>query len=144
MSLYEIDTEQQDEMVTFAEANDAPIVMVNLMQVREHAIYPEDMPGDLETTPCSGREAMRRYSEASAGVRAASGASLVWRGDVGLLPIAAAEDRWNLVALVRYPSARAYLDMRATPEYQAARLHRRAALEDSRLFMCLEGNAPAG
>ena len=138
MGLYEIDAEQMAEMEAFAAANDGPIVMVNFMQVREEAIYAPDMPDDLDTTPCSGREAMARYSKGSAGVRAAVGASMVWRGNIAGAPIAAAEDQWNLVALVRYPSARAYLDMRATPEYHAARLHRRAALEDSRLLMCLD------
>lgn len=137
MSYYEIESDQMAEMETFAAANDAPIVMVNLMKVRESAVYPDE----VDAEPCAGSEAMRRYSKGSAKVRAASGATLMWSGGVELAPIAPMEDQWNLVALVRYPSARAYLDMRATAEYKAARLHRRAALEDSRLFMCAERRA---
>ena len=98
MGLYEIDAEQMAEMEAFAAANDGPIVMVNFMQVREEAIYAQDMPDDLDTTPCSGREAMARYSKGSAGVRAAVGASMVWRGNIAGAPIAAAEEQWNLVA----------------------------------------------
>ena len=45
---------------------------------------------------------------------------------------------WGVVALVRYPSAGAYLTMVATEAYKAARQHRTAALCDSRLIMTAE------
>ena len=41
--------------------------------------------------------------------------------------------------LVRYPSTTAFLSMLADPEYQAATVHRSAALADSRLI----GTTPA-
>ena len=53
-------------------------------------------------------------------------------------PIAPGEEIWDAAALVQYPNADAYLTMKATPEYQAARLHRQAALVDSRLIMSVE------
>ena len=43
-----------------------------------------------------------------------------------------------MVALVRYPNARAYLNMKATKAYEDARVHRRAALYDSGLIMTKE------
>lgn len=131
---FEIGDDELDRMEAFARDNDGPIVMVNLMRLRERAEYPPDSTEQ----PCSGLEALGRYSSGSAEVRRASGAEFVWRGEVRGLPIAPVEEAWDLVALVRYPSARAYLDMRATPAYQAARLHRRAGLVDSRLFMTEE------
>ena len=51
-------------MDAFAESNDEPIVMVNLVQVRRHAEY-ED-PALIDHT---GLEAFARYTSGSAAVR---------------------------------------------------------------------------
>ena len=104
--------------------------MVNLMQVKPSAVY-ED-PG---LKNCTGLEAFARCASGSAKVRDAAGAGLISSGNAIRRPIGPTEKSWHMVALVRYPSARAYLTMRATDEYQAARVHRRAALHDSRLIM---------
>ena len=117
-------------MEAFAETNNEPIVMVNLMQVKPSAVY-ED-PG---LNNCTGLEAFARYTSGSAKVRDEAGAELIWSGNAIQMPIGPTEKSWDIVALVRYPNARAYLTMRATDEYQAARVHRRAALYDSRLIM---------
>ena len=113
--------------------NNDLIVMVNLMKVRERAQYGSDSLAE----PCSGSEAMDRYRRGSAEVRKQSGSKIVWRGEPALLPIAPKDEGWNSVVLVSYPNVAAYLKMRSTPEYQAARLHRQAGLDDSRLLMCI-------
>jgi uncharacterized protein (DUF1330 family) len=66
------------------------------------------------------------------------GAELIWSGRALQMPIGPSEKTWDLVALVRYPSAKAYIEMIATKAYAAARAHRRAALYDSRLIMTVE------
>ena len=120
-------------LATFAQTNNGPIVMVNLMQVRQHAQYE-----DLAANGCTGLEAFARYTAGSAEVRKEVGAQLVWSGRGVQMPIGPSEKTWDIVALVRYPSARAYLNMKATDAYEAARVHRRAALLDSRLIMTIE------
>ena len=120
-------------LATFAQTNNGPIVMVNLMQVRQHAQYE-----DLAANGCTGLEAFARYTAGSAEVRKEVGAQLVWSGRGVQMPIGPSEKTWDMVALVRYPSARAYLNMKATDAYEAARVHRRAALLDSRLIMTIE------
>ena len=125
-------------LATFAQTNDGPIVMVNLMQVRQHAQYE-----DLAANGCTGLEAFARYTAGSAEVRKEVGAELVWSGRGVQMPIGPSEKTWDIVALVRYPSARAYLNMKATDAYEAARVHRRAALLDSRLIMTIE-HKPSG
>jgi len=120
-------------MKTFAESNGDPIVMVNLMQVRPNALYEPPL-----VDHCSGYEALARYTHESAAVRQAAGAGLVWSGQALQMPIGPSEKVWDVVALVRYPSAGAYLTMVATEAYQAARQHRTAALCDSRLIMTAE------
>ena len=125
-------------LATFAQTNNGPIVMVNLMQVRQHAQYE-----DLAANGCTGLEAFARYTAGSAEVRKEVGAELVWSGRGVQMPIGPSEKTWDMVALVRYPSARAYLNMKATDAYEAARVHRRAALLDSRLIMTIE-HKPSG
>ena len=56
------------------------------------------------------------------------------------MPIGPSEKTWDMVALIRYRSAKAYIDMRVTKEYEKARVHRRAALYDSRLIMTIENS----
>ncbi|MEL7547697.1 MAG: DUF1330 domain-containing protein [Pseudomonadota bacterium] len=131
MSHYEIEEDAVEAMVQFAAANSNPIVMVNLLSFRDVAIYPPD----FDAEPCSGRAAMKRYQDGSENVRRIAGARTIWGGAVAQMAIAPGDEDWDMVALLEYPSATAYLTMRATSEYQAARLHRRAALRDSRLLM---------
>jgi len=117
----------------FSITNGAPVVMVNLMQVRATACYE-----DPALNNCSGYEAFARYTQGSSEVRQQAGADLIWSGRALQMPIGPSEKTWDLVALVRYPSAKAYIEMIATKAYAAARAHRRAALYDSRLIMTIE------
>ena len=120
-------------MEAFSITNGAPVVMVNLMQVRATACYE-----DAALNDCSGYEAFARYTQGSSEVRQHAGAELIWSGRALQMPIGPSEKSWDLVALVRYPSAKAYIEMIATKAYAAARAHRRAALYDSRLIMTIE------
>ena len=120
-------------MEAFSITNGAPIVMVNLMQIRPTACYEDAVLND-----CSGYEAFARYTQGSSEVRQHAGAELIWSGRALQMPIGPSEKTWDLVALVRYPSAKAYIEMIATKAYAAARAHRRAALYDSRLIMTVE------
>ena len=120
-------------MEAFSITNGAPVVMVNLMQVRATACYE-----DPALNNCSGYEAFARYTQGSSEVRQHAGAELIWSGRALQMPIGPSEKSWDLIALVRYPSAKAYIEMIATKAYAAARAHRRAALYDSRLIMTIE------
>ena len=111
-------------------AEDRPIVMINLLRYRERAAYPEGSAAE----PCSGREAYRRYGQASIGLITAAGGQVVWQGSPKAVLIGASGEEWHKALLVRYPSKRAFLDMVSSAEYQAIAVHRTAALEDSRLI----------
>ena len=109
----------------------APLVMLNLLRFRDEAAYPEGSGAE----PCSGRHAYRCYGAAVQGPLAAAGGRVVWAGAAELSVVAPEGESWDEVLLVEYPSRDAFLDMIATPEYQAAVPHRRAALADSRLVL---------
>jgi len=110
-------------------ADEAPIVMLNLLRYREHAEYP---PG-ADAIACSGREAYARYAAVALAKVAEVGGRLLWAGSSHSSLIGPDGESWDEVALVEYPSRQAFLRMVAMSDYQAAVVHRSAALADSRL-----------
>jgi uncharacterized protein (DUF1330 family) len=125
----------REQLTEFAEnmPADQPILMLNLLRYNEQAAYPQGS----EHSPCTGLEAYGRYSRtAIAKVRGVGGAvEVMAQARVAL--IAPPGERWDQVLLVRYPSKTAFLSMLADSEYQAATVHRTAALADSRLIGCI-------
>ena len=59
-------------------------------------------------------------------------------GEAHAALIAPPEERWDEVLLVRYPSVAAFVGMLQQHDYQAATVHRTAALEDARLIATTE------
>ena len=71
----EITEENMAALQAFVTTHNAPIVMVNLMQVRATACYEDPALND-----CSGYEAFARYTQGSSEVRQQAGAELIWSG----------------------------------------------------------------
>jgi uncharacterized protein (DUF1330 family) len=109
---------------------DTPVVMLNLLKFRDRADY----AAGLEVEPCSGREAFVRYGKAVAPMIRACGGELLWQGRQAAMLIGPQDKQWQLAILVKYPSARAFLDMIGSPAYKEIAMHRNAALVDSRLI----------
>ncbi len=111
---------------------DQPVVMLNLLRFREIADYsghPELAPEEA----ISGDDAYQRYGAAAQPHIEAAGASVQYLGACGSTVIGPADEQWDAIILVRYPSPAAFIGMVTTPEYQALSGHRTAALADSRL-----------
>ena len=113
-----------------AEAEDGPIVMINLLRYREQAEYP---PGTSEA-PCTGQEAYGRYSDGVTPLLGKHGGRPVWIGLARQTLIAPEGEQWHNALLVEYPTRKAFVEMTTSAEYQAIAHHRTAALEDSRLI----------
>jgi len=115
---------------------DQPIVMLNLLRYRVQADY-GDRTG---IAPCSGREAYHtRYVPAFGQVAAEyeiiSGIQVIWVGTVLARMVGPADEQWDEIALVEYPSFAAFQRITGSPQYQAdAAFHRLAALADWRLI----------
>ena len=109
---------------------DKAVVMLNLLRFRDTADYAPD----LALEPCTGLEAFMRYGEGVTPLISASGGEQVWQGRQHAMLIGPQDKDWHLVVLVRYPSARAFVDMVNCDAYHAVAIHRTAALEDSRLI----------
>ena len=90
---------------------DRPVVMVNLLKFKEDA----------------GAEEYAKYGQAMQAILKEVGAEIIFAGQCQMTLIGGAE--WDSVALVRYPNARALIQMSQSPAYQEAHVHRAEGLE---------------
>ena len=120
---------EQIERLAAGDPDAGPILMLNLLRFRDRAAA---VDGDESLT---GREAYERYAGGVASHLAAAGGRIVSAGECAEVVIGP-EGEWDLVALVEYPSRRAFLTMIGDPGYQAIARWRTAALTDSRLILC--------
>lgn len=111
---------QVQALVTEAQHNETPIVMVNLLAFNDEG----------------GRDSYRRYAEAVQPHLDRVGASIVYVGDATQTVIGG-EDApwWDTILLVSYPSRAKFLDMILDPAYREITAHRTAALHTSGLIV---------
>jgi uncharacterized protein (DUF1330 family) len=105
-----------DDMLQDMLASDDPnpIVMVNLLKVKD-------------------QQALDRYSRMVFPLIERYGGSLVHSGPVADAVIG--DSTWDLVAVVRYPSRKAFAEAALSEDYAAAAPHRVAGLERAELIM---------
>lgn len=114
---------------------DTPIMMLNLIQLRGDAHYPD---GRMAT----GAAAYKAYSEETSPIFAELGGKIIWRGRPECMLIGPAEEKWDLAFIARYPHAGAFMAMITDARYKQAVVHRQAAVQDSRLIRL--GELPEG
>ena len=106
---------------------DEPIMMLNLVRVRERAAYDDGRAA-------TGAEAYAAYGRESAPVFRRVGGEIAWRGRPENVLIGPVDEAWDIAFIARYPSAGAFLEMVTDPVYREAVKHRQAAVADSRLI----------
>ena len=106
---------------------DTALNMLNLVRVRDWADYGDDRR-------VSGLDAYRAYGRDSQTPFAKVGGRVLWRGAFETGLIAPADEHWDFCFIAFYPNAAAFIAMQFDPDYQAAVLHRQAAVSDSRLI----------
>lgn len=125
-----------DQIAQFASGDmDEQICMVNLLKFRETAEYAPDAPEAAETL--TGLEAYMRYGAGVAQVLEKIGAKQHFAGPVSQFVIG--DGDWDMVALVIYPSRRAFIEMPQREDYQAIHYHREAGLARQDLIATLPG-----
>ena len=114
-----------EQLNGFAEGDvETPIAMVNLLKFKEKAEYE-----DGRETNLSGAEAYAIYGEKVQECLKKVGAEMTFSGVVSRLMLGEVEDLWDSVAIARYPSRKAMLEMIMDPYYQETEKHRSAGLE---------------
>ena len=114
----------KDQMDGFLEGDiDSPIAMVNLLKFKEKAKYE-----DGRDTELSGEEAYAIYAMEVHEHLQKVGGELIFGGQVNRLMLGEVEDLWDTVAIARYPSRKAMLEMMLSSDYQESEKHRSAGL----------------
>jgi len=117
---------------------DHQIDMLNLVRLRERAVYPDGREA-------SGAEAYAAYGRESGPIFQRVGGVIAWRGRPETLLIGPEDERWDIAFIARYPSAAAFLEMVTDKRYQSEAVpHRQAGVEDSRLLRLAAAPAGAG
>lgn len=111
-----------------------PIHMLNLVQLRERAAYPDGRGA-------TGAEAYAAYGRESLPVFERLGGRVVWQGKFEWMLIGPADEHWHHVFIAEYPSVEAFVEMIRDPVYREAVKHRQAAVLTSRLIR-LQPKAP--
>ena len=116
-------TEYAMSMAMMLPEDDGPVWMVNLMKYREVADY-----ADGRESAISGRDADDAYSPLDS--LAAVGAAPVFFGDVDQQLLGDATT-WDRVAVVKYPTRKAFIDMQSLPSFQKSHHHKDAGMEST-------------
>jgi uncharacterized protein (DUF1330 family) len=117
-----------------ADPDQGPVVMLNLLKFKPRAVGEEG----------TGADAYRRYAEKAIKMVEARGGRLVWSGRVSHVVVGSDTDQWDLIALVEYPSPRAFLEMATSAEYQQIHVHRETGLSRAALIACRTQETLAG
>ena len=119
---------------------DQPLFMLNLLRYNDRASYPNDAP----YAPCSGREAyFERYVAAFGKLAEGTGIKPFWIGKALAGIVTPADEHWDDVAIVEYPSFSAFRTLVESDAYKMeADPHRSAALADWRLIATSKADLP--
>lgn len=118
-----------NEQALKALPDDGPVTMLNLMRFRERSL---DGNG-------SGWDAYLRYSALTIKLIKVRGGTIIWTGNAEAVALGVPDQhRWDYVALVRYPTRAAFLDMMTSPEYAAANVERENGCDDHAIIAVSE------
>jgi hypothetical protein len=124
---------QQSGAALFRRGIAGPVVMLNLIRLRDIADYASS-PELAPPTPISGAEAFDRYIGHTLPHLKASGGELLFLGKGGAFFIGPADERWDIAMIVRQASLDAFIAFASNAIYLAGMGHRTAAPEDTRLL----------
>ena len=109
-----------------ADPDQSPVVMLNLLKFKATA----------DGASGTGADAYRRYGDAATKLVEARGGRVLWMGKPTHVLVGESSDEWDAVAIVQYPSPRAFIEMVTSAEYQQIHGHREAGLERTTLIAC--------
>jgi len=120
-------TPSPEAIQAFAQApQSGPFVMINLLKFK----------------PDGGEAEYMKYSAATMKHLQRIGARIAFIGRVEHFLVG--KSGWDMIAMVEYPSRKAFLQMVSDPEYMQGHEHRERGLESTELFAVSPGQIPPG
>ena len=118
-------TEVMVDMKGFFEGDvDTPIYMVNLLKFKDKAEYE-----DGRETNLTGAEAYLIYGQEVQDHLKKVGGETIFSGRVERLMLGEVVELWDIVAIAKYPSRKAMIEMIMDADYQESEKHRSAGLK---------------
>ena len=102
--------------------DEGPVMMLNL----------------LKFAPKSGAGEYNKYGDKVVRMVEATGGKVLWMGKVDQTLIGPVDETWDAIALVQYPSRKAFIEMTSTKDYDAAHEHRASGLERTVVLACTQ------
>jgi hypothetical protein len=124
---------QESGRALFMRGIAGPVVMLNLIRLRETADYSAS-PELAPPAPITGAEAFDRYIAHTMPYLKESGGELLLLGRGGAFFIGPTDERWDIAMVVRQTSIQSFIAFASHAEYLKGLGHRTAAIEDSRLL----------
>lgn len=121
-------SEQMQALLTAPD--EGPVVMLNLLRFKPRATEPDQ--------DVSGEEAYERYAAPMVEFIRKRGARVIWTGKVETQVLGAGGEGFHTIALVEYPSRRAFFEIATDPYVQEIGRHRVAGLEGQWLIAATE------
>lgn len=110
---------------------DQPVVMLNMLTFKKDA--------DETHAGQSGKEAVMQYSRAMKEFVESHGGTFIIAADIDSQMIGEGGEHFQFIAIMRYPSRQAYIDLAGDPEIaDTIGKHRDAGLESQWLFAMTE------
>ncbi|MEZ5166119.1 MAG: hypothetical protein R2695_06380 [Acidimicrobiales bacterium] len=125
-----VDTEYALRLASTPAADDGPVWMVNLMQYRAIADYGDHAEASAGRT---GREADDAYAPTES--LEAVGAEIVYVAEVEHQFLGEGKP-WDRVAIVKYPTRRAFIEMQERADFKAKHIHKDAGMERTFVIGC--------
>ncbi len=113
---------------------DTPVVMVNLISFKAEADAPSG-GGDQ-----SGGEAYMLYAEKMRSFVESKGGRFLWTGQVDSMVIGESDADFQVIALVEYPSRKAFLEIASSPHVAEIGEDRKKGLAGQWLIATTEAN----
>ncbi len=124
----QVNTELLKSWLRLPPEEDGPFWAVNLMKYRDRADYADGGGGQI-----TGREADDRYTPRES--LRAIGAQIVFVADVDA-QLLGDEPKWDRVAIVKYPSRRAFVEMQSRADFKEKHVHKDAGMEQTIVMAC--------
>lgn len=125
-------TPREEQMAALIKQDQGgPIHMLNLLKFRDYAAYADGSDADV-----SGKDAYMRYGAAVTQLVIDVGGEFLFASDANLLVIGEGDLKWDMVAIAKYPSVAAFIEMSSSKAYQDIHHHREAGLEHQLLIQC--------
>ena len=113
-----------EQWTQLAQVDDAsPVFMVNLLKFKAQAEYPDGRETDL-----TGFEAYQLYGARTGEQIAAIGGKVLHASIFAGVVVGEVEELWDVVAIVEYPSIKAFMGMVESDAWQEHAIHREAGL----------------